>query len=170
MTVDAWVTIYAAIVATGALFLEVRRWFEGGPRIGVKATPNMTMVGGLEDVEGVLVVNAVNRGDAPTTINHFAILEFSSVWRRWRRKPNRSFMIVKPQPKGSPPIIPWVLEPGRQWTGLARPSTDLISDLQTGDFWAAIYTTDRDKPHLARIPKPKKSPELDNAKKVEGIA
>ena len=27
------VAIYAAIVATGALFLEIRRWVESGPRL-----------------------------------------------------------------------------------------------------------------------------------------
>ena len=30
-----WVAIYAAIVATGAVLLELRRWIESGPRLYV---------------------------------------------------------------------------------------------------------------------------------------
>ena len=40
---DGWgigVTIYAAIVATGAHFLEVRRWVESGPRLNLTVSTN----------------------------------------------------------------------------------------------------------------------------------
>jgi hypothetical protein len=33
--VGAWVAVYAAIVSTGALFLEVRRWFESGASLNI---------------------------------------------------------------------------------------------------------------------------------------
>ena len=46
---QVWVAVYAAIVATGALFLEVRRWFESGPRLYLMASTNMIFVGGGAD-------------------------------------------------------------------------------------------------------------------------
>lgn len=167
MTSADWIAIYAAIVATGALFLEVRRWFESGPKLYVKARPNMIMLDGLgEKTTGLLVVNVTNRGDAPTTITTFALLNYPNWWARWRNKETQSFIIPHPQPKGSAPILPHVLQPGQQWTGMAHNRSDVTGDIQTGTFWAAIYTTDRDRPYLAHIPKPKSVPALENATKV----
>lgn len=169
MGVDAGtvVAIYAAIVATGALALEVRRWFESGPKICVKASPNMTLIGGgAKEATDLLVVNVVNRGDMPTTITNFGLLDYPNLWARWRRRPARSFVIPHPQPKGHPPIVPQQLSPGQQWMGMASPSPEVVGDVQTGTMWAAIYTTDRDQPYMARIPKRQPGKELKDAKKV----
>lgn len=166
MTAIDWITGYAAIVATGALFLEVRRWFESGPRIYVKASPNMIMLDGSKQISGLLMVNVVNRGDTPTTITHFGLVEYSNVWARLVDRQSHSFLILHPQPEGNPPIIPAVLRPGERWMGMAHPRPDVTGDIQTGTFWAAIYTTDRDKPYLARIPMPKSVPALESATKI----
>jgi hypothetical protein len=159
-------TLYAAIVATGALALEVRRWFESGPKIHVTASPDMIMIYGRKEVSGLLLVNVINRGHTPTTITHFAILEYPNALKRWRNDPAHSFLIPHPQPEGSPPSIPHVLEPGRQWTGVARPRPDVTGDIQTGTFWAAIYTTDRKRPYLAHIRRKTEAKELVEAKEV----
>lgn len=162
MNAEAWVALYAAVVATGALFLEVRRWFEGGPRIYVKASPNMTMFNHMEETTGLLVVNVANRGDVPTTITHFGIHQYPTLWKRFTGKPSRTFIIPNPQPEGTPPIIPAVLRPGERWMGMAHPRPEITGDIETGTFWAAIYTTDRDKPYLAHVAK-RKDPVLKNA-------
>ena len=168
MTIDAatLVAFYAAIVATGALALEIRRWFETGPKIVVRATPNMTMLDGREQTKGILVVNVANRGDVPTTIKNFGILEYSGFWARWRDKCSQSFIVPHPQAKGNAPIVPFVLKPGEQWMGMAHPRPEVTGDLETGTFWAAIYTSDRDKPYLGRIRKRQAVPALENAKAV----
>ena len=43
------VAAYAAIVATGALFLEVRRWFEDGVKLSISMMPRAGVIGGLKD-------------------------------------------------------------------------------------------------------------------------
>lgn len=70
------VAIYAAIVATGALFLEVRRWVEGQARLVVSATLGMATFN-LPGTEGnrYLVVNVTNRGGSPTTLTTLGLLE-----------------------------------------------------------------------------------------------
>ncbi|TPL55413.1 hypothetical protein FJ942_17050 [Mesorhizobium sp. B2-4-2] len=160
------VAVYAAVVATGALALEVRRWFESGPKIYVKASPNMTLLDGVKETPDLLVVNVVNRGDTPTTIINFGLLDYPNAWGRWRRKPARSFVIPHPQPPGSPPVIPQQLSPGQRWMGMADHRPDILGDIQTGRMWAAIYTTDRDRPYMARIPKRQPEKELKDAKKL----
>lgn len=167
MGAEAWVAIYAAIVATGALTLEVRRWFESGPKIVVKARPNMTMVDGPKHVtKGVLVVDAVNRGSASTTIETLALLDFPSIWARMRMAPRQSFIVPNPVLEGAVGRPPFVLQPGSKWTGIAYDRADVTGDIQTGTFWAAVYTTDRNKPYLAKVPKPQLKKELVNATEV----
>ena len=163
MSAEAWVACYAAIVATGALALEIRRWFESGPKLITKARANMVLIDGSETIEGLLVVDVVNRGDASTTIETLAILEFPNIWKRWRMKPSRSFIIPHPQPKGTPPSLPKLLSPGQKWTGIGHDRSDVTGDIQTGQFYAAVYTTDRDRPYLAHVPKRTVREELKDA-------
>lgn len=163
-----WIAIYAAIVATGAFALEARRWFESGPKVVMRANPGMTIVGqGRKTETGLLVVNAVNRGDAPTTITHFCLLEYPSRWAAWRRKHRQSFVILHPQLEGYPPAIPKLIGQGEEWTGIARPEGEVATLIESGTMWAAVYTTDRDRPYTIHIPKRNPVAEkLKSAKKI----
>ncbi|MBX5149571.1 hypothetical protein HJB78_00940 [Rhizobium lentis] len=147
------IAIYAAIVATGALALEVRRWFESGPKVYVRCQAGMAIIGDGIEKNGLLLVTATNRGDAPTTITNLCLLEYANIWSRWRNRASRSFIVPHPQLEGRPPIVPHVLKTGEQWMGMAHDRSDVTGDIQTGKMWAAIYTTDRDKPYLAHIKK-----------------
>ncbi len=167
MTISDWAAIYAAIVATGALFLEVRRWFESGPKLVVKALPNMTLVNPVgPHKDGILLVNVSNRGEAVTTITHFGMLEFPNAIARWRLKATNNFLVPHPNVAGTNTALPFVLRPGEMWTGMADGKSDVTGDLQTGTMWVAIYTTDRGRPYLARIPKRDKPVELENATEI----
>ncbi|NLS04611.1 hypothetical protein HGP14_14730 [Rhizobium sp. P32RR-XVIII] len=161
-----WIAIYAAIVATGALSLEVRRWFESGPKIYLRATPNMLVINhpATEGRKFVRVL-AVNRGDAPTTIQSLGVSEYQNIWARWRDKPIRAFAIPHPQLPGSPPTLPYVLKTGEQWNGFVHDRIDVTGDMETGKMYAVIYTTDREKPYIARIPK-RKPNKLEGAKEI----
>ncbi|CDZ55513.1 hypothetical protein [Neorhizobium galegae] len=164
---EAWVATYAAIVATGALSLEIRRWFESGPKIYVRATANMIMLDGRGgQTKGLLIVYVTNRGDTPTTITNLCLLDYPNVLARWRDKASRSFVIPHPQPPGTPPTIPHVLNPGQQWAGMAHDRSDVTGDVQTGTMYAAVYTTDRNRPYVVRIPKRKELEGLKDAKEI----
>ncbi|WP_047508035.1 MULTISPECIES: hypothetical protein [unclassified Rhizobium] len=162
-----WIAIYAAIVATGALSLEIRRWFESGPKISITANPGMSIIGagGLE-AEDLLVVKATNRGDAPTTITHLCLLEYSNTLQRWRDKASKQFVILHPQLPGYPSVIPYVLKVGEQWTGIGHDRTDVTGDVQSGNMWAGIYTTDRRRPYLVRIKKRETEAKLADAQEI----
>ncbi|MBP1883236.1 hypothetical protein [Sinorhizobium mexicanum] len=166
MNAEAWIAIYAAIVATGALFLEIRRWVESGPKLYISAKANMVMLDGIGNkTEGLLVVNATNRGDAPTTITNLCLLRYPSWFSRLRKKADKSFVIPHPQAKGSTSYaLPYVLSPGQQWIGMAHDRQDATGDIQTGRFWVALYTTDRNAPYVVHIPKRSANSELSAAK------
>lgn len=164
MDAGDWIAIYAGVVATGTFFLEMRRWFESGPKIFVKANPGMSVVGaGGVEAEDLLMATVTNRGDAPTTITHFGVVEYANAWRRWRHKASRSFII--PHPQFAQPL-PHVLNVGEQWSGAAHDRTDVIGDLLTGKMWVAIHTTDRSRPYVAPIRKWTEEVKLDKAQVV----
>ncbi|MBB3936580.1 hypothetical protein [Aureimonas phyllosphaerae] len=164
ITTSDLVAAYAAIVATGAFALEVRRWFETGPKQAIRTQTGMKLVSPgnpAQDEDGLCVVNVSNRGSAPTTVTGLGLLEYPTLSSRLRRKPTRQFMVLHPQLRGHPPAIPKEVPPGTQWTGISRPDPDTTGNIETGNFFVAIYTTERDKPFLRRIPKVKdKSAEI----------
>jgi hypothetical protein len=152
MSAEAWVAGYAAIIATGALALEIRRWFESGPKISVSVSPDMEMVGGIgSKVTGILFVTAVNTGDTPTTITNLTIEERATLWGRMRRKKTRSFILPDPRVNGAGHGLPYVLRPGEQWNGLGQDPKTVISDVRSGRFRACVYTSHRKRPYRARI-------------------
>jgi len=147
-----WIASYAAIVATGALALEIRRWFEGRLRLYLRASPDMQIIGagpGGDDTD-LVVVSVYNRGEVPTTITNFGLLRFDSWLARLRLRSSWSAIVPNPQARGAPAIIPFELEPGRQWMGMVQQRSDL-ADFASGEYWAAIYTTGRNRPYLAPI-------------------
>jgi hypothetical protein len=147
---------YAALIATGALFLEVRRWFESRPKLLIRLIPDGVVIGvGPQEEKELTIIYVVNRGTEPTTIENLILLEMPTLWRRWKRRATRSFIIPNPQLTGYPPNIPFDLEPNKRWTGLIRKRQDKIADLQTGDFYVAIAASHTDRMVIKRIPKRK---------------
>ena len=162
MSVESLLAIYAAIVGTGALALEFRRWFESGPRPILHVSPNMMVIGSDgNDEHNLTIVTVTNRGTAPTTITKLEVNEFASWCDRCRYRPKTVFVIANPHPIDARPNVPAMLDAGSRWTGYIRPRPDLIGDVQSGTWWVAVHTTDRDRPYLARVPprRPLNTPE-----------
>jgi hypothetical protein len=158
---EAWVATYAAIVATGALFLEIRRWFESGVRLVVRVTPDMMTMGSANpehDEKDLVAVTVYNRGEVPTTLVGLSVLRYPTLLSYMRNRPSRAFVIPNPQLLGHPPNLPSESKAGSQWSGFVRHRPDVIKDLQDGTFYVAVTSTDRDKPYLVRIPKRKRKP------------
>ena len=156
-----WVALYAAIVATTALLLNIRTWIEAGPRLKVNVIPDGMVIGGDAqfDETDIIIVNVTNRGRTPVLITNLLLWEMPTRYARWRRRPTRTFVVSNTSLKGYPPNIPSLLEPARVWIGVARRSQDIIPDLHDGNFYIGVCTSYRDKPILLRIRKPKaKSP------------
>ena len=79
-------TAYAAVVATLALRLEVRRWLKEKPKLDTTPMPGAVpaTLGGSDSDENdsLLVVNVVNLGGATTTIESLSLVEFTTFGRR----------------------------------------------------------------------------------------
>jgi hypothetical protein len=168
-------TAYAAIVATAAFALEVRRWLKERPKLDITLMPDAVMVtSGWSDEdenderdesderdenderdesdERFLVVNVVNLGGTSTTIEGLSLVEFTTFGRRWLRRPNRSFIVPQPQPKGYPINVPSQLRPNERWTGIVSKRSTPV-DIETGIFYTQIAATHSKRSTLKRIPR-----------------
>lgn len=144
-----WVATYAAIVATGALFLEIRRWVESGPNLSIMCRSDHFIM----TEEGILsgryfAVTVSNSGSAATTITECAIANFSSFIDRLRRKPSDYKLIFYPGlPNGYRHPMPTLISPGTVWSSTLDHEGEIPKK-----SWVWIKTSHRKKPYLRRIP------------------
>ena len=149
-TTDA-TAIYAAIVATGALALEIRRWFESGPKLTLTLIPIAKLFGGIEpDENEYLCARITNRGDRPTTITNFALHQYRSLIHRHLNRAFRSAIVPRPEVGGGI-ALPHVLQPGTQWAGMAIYNAELIDWARTGALFVAIYSSGSRRPIKRKV-------------------
>lgn len=140
--------IYAALVATAALVLEVRRWAESGPRLFVHLMPWAKMAGGGRvDPATYLHASATNRGFVPTTITHYLLLEYPSIIHRWLHRPSKSAFVVV----GGPTPVPHVVAPGTQWSGQATYDAELLAWAKSGRLFAGVIASHRERPYVKKV-------------------
>ena len=150
-------TAYAAVIATLALGLEVRRWLKERPKLDITLMPDMVLAhldgsDADETDEPLVVVSVVNIGGASTAIESLWLVEFTTFARRWLQRPNRAFLA---NPKSYPNKLPFKLRPNERWTGTISKRLAQV-DLETGFFYVQIAASHSKRTTLKRIPrKPK---------------
>ena len=119
----AW---WGAIVATSVLIWDIYKWRTSGPRIKFIVQPNSLVVGDpARKGKRFISVKATNVGDRPTTITNLVLQHYKNYFNMLRRKPSTSMIVI--DPNTSQPI-PYILQPGGLWQGLA------IQDLELEDL------------------------------------
>lgn len=149
------VAAYAAIVATAALALEIRRWFETGPRIVLSIMPrakmiNNTYLTNAEDDAEYILVSVANRGGLPTSITHMNFIDYGSFWGRLRRR-HRSFMFVNNPGFHSGQQIPYVLQPGNLFSGLGKHDEKTETLFKKNWTYVGIQCSHTERPFLIRL-------------------
>jgi hypothetical protein len=143
--------IYAAIVATAAFALEFRRWFESGPKLLLNLISQAQIYGFSENDEGeYLHARTTNRGDRPTTISNYALHQYKTPFHRWLNKSSRSAIVTRPDLFGGLPV-PYVLQPGTEWSGVTKYDDELIDWAKTGKLYVAIYSSHSNHPIVKRV-------------------
>lgn len=149
------VAIYAAIVATGALFLEIRRWVESGPRLYITVSPNMQRFP-LTDNKKYVMVFVSNRGSSPTTLTNLVLKRYDNHWQRLRDKPSEQMIVPHPIIIGTDEgRIPCELAPGSRWVGAMNRDDTMLQCLNSGRYFVAVYATHKERSTVKRLPRPK---------------
>jgi hypothetical protein len=157
MKPETWIAIYAAIIGTSAFLLNLKSWWDSGPKLKLSLmSDGMTFGAGPSfDEKDLIVLTVTNRGDAATMVTNMVMFEITSRSQLWRVRPKTSYIIANPQLKGYPPNLPADLEPAKKWTGAIRKRDDMKIDPHDGNHFAGVYASHRDRPYLMRIPKAK---------------
>jgi|CXWL01.1.fsa_nt_gi hypothetical protein len=144
----AIVAIYAAVVATGALALEVRRWIESGPRLKLALISEARLYGGVVvDESDYLGVSVANSGDRPTTVTNLCFHEISNWFAKLRNRWSRAAVANDFTGSG----VPFVLHPGTEWKALVQYNDELMSWAKSGRLFVAVYFSHTNRPLLRKI-------------------
>lgn len=151
--VVAW---WGAIVATVILLWDIYKWVASGPKLRINVRSNRQLIGfpGRED-ESLVTVEAVNIGDRPTTLTAVGLIHYSGWFNHLRRKPAAGFDV--PNSTITQPL-PFVLEPGKMWTGGIPQNEDLRRMASEGHLLCQLCDSWHTKPFQKRIKPEKKSP------------
>lgn len=151
-SLEVIVAAYAAIVGTGALALEIRRWVESGARLSMDVSAPMRTFN-LPATEGqeYLIATVTNRGDTPTTISTMALLTYPNIWMRWRGRSSRSAIVANPILPGQERALPKTVSPGDVWQGVAVYNDELRDWAKSGNLYVAIYASHSDRPTIQRV-------------------
>ena len=142
----AW---WGAIVASFAVIWNIIVAIRSGPRVYVRATPEM-QVFPRQPVTGdksYISVTAINRGNAPTTITHFIGYYTKNLWNRIRGK-KQAFIVNTDLSLGKP--IPYILKPGEEWSSMADQKS-IQEKCANGLLYIGIIHNQRKRPVFKRV-------------------
>jgi len=146
--VAAW---WGAIVASIVLLWDIFKWATKGARVSVNAIPNMQTVNTVEgklDDNRLILVEALNTGDLPSTITHLVFYQYASHLNKILNKPKNQGLIPY---QGAGYELPHLLNPGTRWTGNID-QNDIVKKIgEDGLFYCGVIHTARKKPVLAKI-------------------
>ncbi len=147
-------------VALCVFVLELRRWFDEGVRLSMSVMVDTETFGGHQDSNTYLAVTVTNRGNAATTITHMVLNDYPSrfgLWlpsrlcRRIKSQRPQTFVVVNPILPGMPGQLPFVLEPGRNWHGMAVHTPELERMIEAGRLYAGVVGSHSNKTLLQRV-------------------
>ncbi len=144
-----WIAILALIVASGALALELRRWFDSKPRLllsvmgDAKTFPH-------DDGAEKFAITVINRGSEPTVLSHMVAYTFPTWWRRRRFRPSATWFIPER-------TIPFELGVNKHWVGIGPYDANLRAARDRGELYVGVVATHSDKNFLIKVPSTKKS-------------
>jgi hypothetical protein len=105
---------------------------------------------GQQDDSEYLAARVTNRGDRPTTITNYGLHQYKSPFHRWLNRSSKSAIVPRPELFGGYPL-PHVLQPGTEWSGMAKYDAGLIEWAKSGDLFVAIYSSHSRRPERRRV-------------------
>jgi hypothetical protein len=134
------IAAYAALVSTFILGWDAYKWLAAGPKIALRASMHMKLVGGgAVDPKTYISVIASNIGDQPTTITNLGGMYFKSWWGAYIRRRRFDEGFIVNQPSQAQPI-PYRFEVGDQWMGLMGQTEEIITKARDGYLFLVLYT------------------------------
>ncbi len=144
----AW---WGAVIATLVLILNVITLLLSGPRIRVRASPNMqifpqnTTIG---ENKTYILITVTNRGNSATTLTHFHGYYANNLWNLLRKKKRIRFVLPVNLLLGK--VIPYVFASGEEWSNMVEQS-DIQKDLGNGYLYIGVSHSQNNRPTYVRV-------------------
>jgi len=149
LTITDWAAWWGAIVASLILAWDIIKWKTSGPklRLTVGANQKTINVPGRDDKIWVSV-RAENIGDAQTTITNMGLGYYKSRAHKIFKKHEQKYIVTIPDVRQP---IPYVIEPGRIWDGLAEQTKELEEMARNGYLEVEIYCANFTRPICKQV-------------------
>jgi hypothetical protein len=151
MTASDWIAIIALVIATGALALEIRRWFEGRPRLYLSVMGD-AITFPHDDGRPKLALSVIKRGAVPTMLTHMVAFTYRSRWDRLRAKPDVAGIINSDR-------IPADLGVNKTWFGTMYYDDRTTSSREKGLLYVGVIASHRRGEVLVRVPPKREVPD-----------
>lgn len=147
--IAAW---WGAVVATLVFLWDIYKWKTRGPKISMRLSPHMIVMGDpRREGRTWVTVTVTNIGDQPTTIKSLGFEYYTSCWKRIRKRTEKAFVVTNPSDRYP---LPLVLNPGDEWVGFTpqdRDDIDLETMSRNGHLLASLSQSHTDKPLRKRL-------------------
>ena len=142
--VAAWV---GAITGPSALMWDLYKWKTSGPRLSLTVSTDMMMLPRVDDATYVSA-SVRNTGRASTTITGLGFAVYEGWLARARLAPSAQFVIPSPV---SGQRLPFKLDVGAEWNGMAIQDSELEKLMITGKLWCRVYHSWSNRPVQVRV-------------------
>ncbi|MBV8888917.1 MAG: hypothetical protein JO305_04545 [Alphaproteobacteria bacterium] len=165
MTTAEWAfgaSVGSLCVSLAAFALQLRRWFDEGVKLSMSVMSEAQMIGGFDDdEERYIAITVTNRGSAATTITHMVLYNYPDrlslffskcprfVQRCFKKRRPQTFIVVNKAPLP----LPHLLEPGRNWHGMARHTPELRKMIEDTRLYVGVIGSHSDKTFFRRVRK-----------------
>ena len=147
ITLTDILAVWGAFIASFVLLWDIYKWKTSGPRIHIDVKTNMCLYGdpAVPKNEEHVMCTVINRGDRPTTINILGVYSYKNKLKKLLRKTEAKGIIVNPGSFSGKPL-PYVLEPGKEWTGLGKQKNLVEIGGKNEIYEIVVYMSHKNKP------------------------
>ena len=144
-----------AIIGAGtgviALGWDIWKWYWDRSHFKMDVRMNMRVTGSPPDPNTYVMVTVSNRSGVTTTLRALWLVDYEHRWRRIIRRAVRSYFVRDIYYSTSMPPLPYVLQPGHEWTGSVIQTTDVETMADRGFLSCQLQHSARKRPMTARV-------------------
>lgn len=151
MTIDTttFIAWWGAILSSLIFFWDIYKWWSSGPKIRFTVQTGMESINmPMFDGKILILANVTNYGEQPTTITNLGVFYYKTIWSRFRKRPDKAFVI--PHPNTEFPL-PFQLKQGSVWVGIAVQDEQITEMATNGNLYCVLYHSHSEKPIPKRV-------------------
>ncbi len=146
--IAAWI---GAATGTCALVWDfIKWWYSERVSLKISASPGMLHTHDPTKKPHVMVV-VTNKGKLTTTLTLLSFEVYDTWWQSKRGKPTLQSIVPHPDPG----VLPYVLEPGKDWMGLTEQNNPELTKYKKYEYVYCSIHHSMSKPTRTRVNLPK---------------